>query len=235
MAVFRWQQPTHFDKHGNLTTISTLKIHIVGHHFHARNCRGCGQTSRPCHKNEISRYMVVLSEYSKKIKDTSWSISQGLCLRYCQSGEYIKYGKCGVKAVLWSAHITCNNCARNCLFINSAYIAFLGNWLIKTETNPFMVSLTPSLSLMLISAPSLTSPSIVYWLPSSAAVCRGVCWERERERERKRENKSTFYNMWMTLASLQWSGMWAKLPKCHLLPSAGKFHWQIAWPPPTNP
>ena len=129
-------------------------------------------------------------------------------------------------------------------------MAFLGSWLTKTETNPFitssMVSLTPSLSLRFISAPSLTRPSIVYWLPSSAAVCSGVCWERERDRER--ENKSTSYDMRLSLASLQtvlqpantsliWWTHGCSSQECkQRSPSVtAKFHWQIAWPPPINP
>ena len=43
MAVFHWQRPTHFDKRGNLTIVSTLKMHTSGHHFHMGNCRGCGR------------------------------------------------------------------------------------------------------------------------------------------------------------------------------------------------
>ena len=50
MAVFHRQQPTCLDKHGNLTIVSTLKM-AVGHHFHAGNCRGCGQTLWPCREN----------------------------------------------------------------------------------------------------------------------------------------------------------------------------------------
>ena len=37
-------------KRGNVTIVSTLKIYAVGHHFLAGNCRGCGQTSWPCHE-----------------------------------------------------------------------------------------------------------------------------------------------------------------------------------------
>ena len=32
------------DTLGSLTIVSMLKIHAVGHHFHAENCRGCSQT-----------------------------------------------------------------------------------------------------------------------------------------------------------------------------------------------
>ena len=126
-------------------------------------------------------------------------------------GHYLRYSPCDVKRLRVPAE-ACHKCCVwdtakvvstlsmanvvqrrfldrplniwNCLFItDSAYMAFLGNW-IKLKPiliTSSMVSLTPSLSLMLRSAPSLTRPSIVYSLPSSAAVCRDVCWEWERE------------------------------------------------------
>ena len=54
------KRPTHhsgelstalFYNHQSMCQVSTLKIHAMGHHFHARNCRGCGQTSWPCREN----------------------------------------------------------------------------------------------------------------------------------------------------------------------------------------
>ena len=39
-GVFCLQRPTCFDKRGNLTIVLTLKIHAVGHHFHARIVEG---------------------------------------------------------------------------------------------------------------------------------------------------------------------------------------------------
>ena len=55
------KRPTHrsgelsaalFYNYQSMCQVLTLKIHAVGHHFHARNCRGCGQTSRPSRKNK---------------------------------------------------------------------------------------------------------------------------------------------------------------------------------------
>ena len=57
------------------------------------------------------------------------------------------------------------------------FLGCLGK-LIKPSSNN--QSLTPFLSLMLISAPSLTSPFIVCSFPSFAAVCIGVCLEKEK-------------------------------------------------------
>ena len=51
-----WQFFTDSDQHaliikcGYLTIVSTLKMHAVGHHFHAGNYRGCSQTLWPCRK-----------------------------------------------------------------------------------------------------------------------------------------------------------------------------------------
>ena len=67
------------------------------------------------------------------------------------------------------------------MFMHKQYMqGFLGclGKLIKPSSNN--QSLTPFLSLMLIAAPSLTSPFIVYSFPSFAAVCIGVCLEREK-------------------------------------------------------
>ena len=67
------------------------------------------------------------------------------------------------------------------MFMHKQYMqGFLGclGKLIKPSSNN--QSLTPFLSLMLIAAPSLTSPFIVYPFPSFAAVCIGVCLEREK-------------------------------------------------------
>ena len=63
---------------------------------------------------------------------------------------------------------------------NSACRRSLGALVKPTSSNNNRVSPTPSLSLILISAPSSTRPSIVYSFPSFAAVCIGVCWEREK-------------------------------------------------------
>ena len=69
------------------------------------------------------------------------------------------------------------------MFMNKQYmhgfLECLGK-LIKPSSNTQKVSLTPYLSLMLIAAPSLTSPFIVYSFPTFAAVCIGVCLEREK-------------------------------------------------------
>ena len=67
------------------------------------------------------------------------------------------------------------------MFMHKQYMqGFLGclGKLIKPSSNN--QSLTPFSSLMLIAAPSLTSPFIVYSFPSFAAVCIGVCLEREK-------------------------------------------------------
>ena len=39
---FSQQRPTRFGKRGNI--LIDVEIHAEGHHFHAENCRGCGQT-----------------------------------------------------------------------------------------------------------------------------------------------------------------------------------------------
>ena len=73
MAVFHWQRPTRFDKCGNLTIVSTLKMHTVGHHFHAGNCRGCSQTLWPCRENKNRKKVFFLV--------CSLVIRENLCLR----------------------------------------------------------------------------------------------------------------------------------------------------------
>ena len=55
VAGFCRPRPTHFDKCGNLTIVSMLKIHAMGHHFQAGNCRGCDQTLWPCRENKIAK------------------------------------------------------------------------------------------------------------------------------------------------------------------------------------
>ena len=81
------------------------------------------------------------------------------------------------------------------LFTNSASLEMgcsNSNQYISTST----VSLTPSLSLIFILAPSLTSFLIVYSLPTLAAVCKGVCWE-------EREN-TLLMSLWRKHCMHQW-------------------------------
>ena len=55
MAVFCLQRPTRFDsKRGNLTIVLTLKIHAVGHHFHARIVEGVVR-----HRDLVAKIKIV--------------------------------------------------------------------------------------------------------------------------------------------------------------------------------
>ena len=65
MAVFHWQRPTHFDKHGNLTIIAMLKMHAVGHHFHVGNCRGWGQTLWSCREKKLQNFFLACWWFAK--------------------------------------------------------------------------------------------------------------------------------------------------------------------------
>ena len=85
----------------------------------------------------------------------------------------------------------------------------MANWNSNQSTTSSITSLTPSLSLMLILAPSLKRCSIVNLLPSLAAVCMGVCWERESLRHYFVE--SYYVNSYVTFTLTQ---KWHNQPSC---------------------
>ena len=115
--------------------------------------------------------------------------------------------------VFWSTLKTWHNYVWCCLFMNKDYIPFYGKWPVNWNSNQSITScitsLTPSLSLMLILAPSLISCSIVNLLPSLAAVCMGVCWERESLRHYFVE--SYYVNSYVTFTLTQ---KWHNQPSC---------------------